>query len=113
LLTLLSLADRANKAHGGEAWPSLRDIATRTNRGERQVRSDLRILETYGWIKPVTSGRGGRGRCHRVSTEFRGDAVRDDGGKGGSSLPELRKIPGSLPPGFALPASICLQPRAN
>jgi predicted transcriptional regulator len=55
LLTLLSLADRANKAHGGEAWPSLRDIATRTNRGERQVRSDLRILEMFGWISLASS----------------------------------------------------------
>jgi hypothetical protein len=48
-LVLLSLADRANDH--GKCWPSIRDIATRTQVSERQVKRLLRSLEKRGVLK--------------------------------------------------------------
>lgn len=108
-MTLLALADRANKAHGGEAWPSLRDIAERTLRQERQIRLDVRTLEAHGWIARVTSGiggraPGGRGKATIYQLNFAAMLYAMPAKKAAMHYRELRKIPGTLPPGFTLHA---------
>ena len=113
LLTALALADRANQKHGGEAWPSVADIAERTNRQERQVREDLRTLEREGWINHVTSGRGGRGRTTVYQLNFAAMLYMMSSEKGALHCRDLRKIPGALPPGFTLTTRPCSQLRAD
>lgn len=62
-LTLVALADRANQGRGGESWPSIADLATRAHRSERQVRYDLREIESKGWTIRLGTGEGGRGKA--------------------------------------------------
>ena len=113
LLTLIALADRANQKHGGEAWPSVADIAERTNRQERQVRDDLRTLERQGWINHVPSGRGGRGRTTVYQLNFAAMLHTMSAENAALHCRELRKIPGALPPGFTLTTKPCTQLQAD
>ncbi len=102
LLTAVCLADRANKARGGLAWPSLRDIAERTNRQERQVRCDLRELEMAGWIGRLGEGTGGRGRATTYELNVPAMLHAMPIEKAAPHCRELRKLPGILGPGFTL-----------
>ena len=99
-LTLLALADRANTKDGGSTWPSLADIAERTDRQVRQVRVDMRILEDRGWIRAEGSRHGGRGRAtvYRLNLEAMLRAMSP--GKAAAYILHLQGIPGALSPGF-------------
>lgn len=60
-LVLLAMADNAN-VHG-VCWPSIRDIAVRSELSERQVQRDISDMVERGWVKVLREGmRAGRGR---------------------------------------------------
>lgn len=99
-LTLLALADRANRRGGGQTWPSLRDIAERTDREERTVRTDLRVLEERAWIKRIGTGLGGRGKATTYQLSIERMLLSMPLKKAASHIRELRKLPGALLPGF-------------
>lgn len=62
-LTLIAMADTANAGDAGRTWQAVGTIASRTCRHERQIRMDLRALESADWIKAQGTGMGGRGRA--------------------------------------------------
>lgn len=101
-ITLVALADRANKSHRGESWPSLADIAARADKSERQARDDLRLLENRGWLLRPQHG-GGRSRTTIYQLQIVNMLLALPSAKAEVHLRELRKLPGCIPPGFRLP----------
>jgi hypothetical protein len=105
-LTLVALADRAPcgkltpPEDLGVARPSLADIAARTDREERQVRSDIGVLLEQGWITVEGDRKGGRNRPTRYRLNI--PAMLDDLSitKAAEHCRVLAKIPGIVPPGF-------------
>jgi hypothetical protein len=64
LVLALALADEADH-DGGDIFPKVPTLATKTRQSERTVQRQLRALEADGWLECVERSNGGRNRPSR------------------------------------------------
>jgi hypothetical protein len=64
-LVCAAIADCANIAHGGVAWPSVARLARMASISERQAREHITTLSRRDWIACESGRGGGRGQTTR------------------------------------------------
>ena len=101
-LTALALADCANNAHVGLAWPSVGTIARLASISTRQAREHLRALEKRGWIEVEERLRGRSKTTHyRLNLRRMHAIIKSKKAEADRRLSDAESIRkgGSAPPG--------------
>ncbi len=102
---LVALSTYADKQ--GRCWPSTPTIASRTGMSERHVRTCLRNLERFEYIK--TERRPGQSSMYRIPRNWAAGVPRNPtagvGPNPGTGLPEPRN-PTAGDPGTGLPPNV-------
>jgi hypothetical protein len=72
---LMVLATYAN--NNGDCWCAIENLMKHTRLARSGVKKILRQLENSGQIKPLTNGRGGRGKATRYRIELQAEEVTE------------------------------------